>query len=468
MVHVVIIGAYGSAGAAVAEELADEPDVELTLIDDGEPGGGLCILRGCMPSKEVLSAGAHRFRARHDDRLRGKPHEVDVERTVRRKDEHTLGWAEHRRESIHDLAEREDVTFIHDTARFVDDCTLRAGGQTISGDYVVIATGSAVDVPDLPGIRDVDYQTSADLLDETALPDSAAVMGLGYIGLEMVPYLSEVGGTDVTVVEHDERPLDEADPAFGDAILDLYREAFDVTIPTNSYEKRVEPTDDGGVRLFLEHADGEDEVVEAEELYLFTGRRPCLGRLGLKNTSLEPGPDWVLDTMQARDDGRVFVVGDVNGKEQILHVAKEQGYAAAENILRRERGVPLEEYHNVTHHVIFSGLGVYPYARVGMTEREARDSGYDIVVARRQASDDGVFKAKDAPEGLAELVVDRDSATVLGWQGLHYHADVMAKTMQIVVEMGLDVREVPDRAFHPTTPEIIDGLLRDVTAELPE
>jgi dihydrolipoamide dehydrogenase len=468
MVHVVIVGAYGSAGAVVAGELADEPDVELTLIDDGEPGGGLCILRGCMPSKEVLSAGAHRFQARHDDRLLGEPHEVDLERTIEKKDDHTLGWAGHRRESIHDLAERDNVTFVHDTARFVDDHTVRASGREFEADYVVVATGSSVNIPDLPGIDDVDYRTSADLLDATELPDSAVVMGLGYTGLEMVPYLSEVGGTDVTVVEHDERPLDESDPAFGEAVLDLYREVFDVTIPTECSEKRVEPTDDSGVRLHLEHDDGQDEVVEGDELYLFTGRKPSLGRLGLKYTSLDPGPGWVLDTMQARDDDRVFVVGDANGKEPILHVAKEQGFTAAENILRRERGVPLEQYQNVTHHVIFSGLGVYPYARVGMTEREARDDDYDIVVASRQASDDGVFEAKDAPEGVAKLVVDRESATVLGWQGLHYHADVMAKTMQVVVEMGLDVREVPDRAYHPTTPEIIDGLLRDVTAELDE
>jgi len=71
-----------------------------------------------------------------------------------------------------------------------------------------------------------------------------------------------------------------------------------------------------------------------------------------------------------------------------------------------------------------------------------------------------VFKTKDVPEGLARLLV-ADDGTVLGYQGLHYHADVMAKTMQVVVEMELDVREVPDRAYHPTTPEIIDGLLRE-------
>jgi len=468
MVHVIVIGAYGSAGAAVAGELADEPDVELTLIDDGDPGGGLCILRGCMPSKEVLSAGAHRFQARHDDRLVGDLPDVDLERTIERKDDHTLGWAGHRRDSIHDLAERENVRFIHDTARFEDNRTVHAGGETIEGDYVVIATGSSVNVPDLPGISDVTYRTSADILDATELPDSAIVMGLGYIGLEMVPYLSEVGDTDVVAIEHDDRPIDEADPAFGDIVLDIYRDSFDVRIPTNCYEQRVEPTDDGGVRLFIEHENGDEEAIEAEELFLFTGRKPSLDRLGLKNTSLEPGPGWVRDTMQTIDDDHVFVVGDANGKEPILHVAKEQGFTAAENIRCHHRGATPREYDNITHHVIFSGLGVYPYARVGMTEAEARDAGHDVAVARRQASDDGVFKAKDTPEGVAKLVADRESGRVLGWQGLHYHADVMAKTMQVVVEMGLDARAVPDRAYHPTTPEILDGLLRDVTDELPD
>ena len=90
------------------------------------------------------------------------------------------------------------------------------------------------------------------------------------------------------------------------------------------------------------------------------------------------------------------------------------------------------------------------------------------MVATRQASDDGVFKSKDVPEGLAKLVVDREDGTVLGYQGLHYHADTMAKTLQIVVEMGLDVREIPDRAYHPTLPEILDGLFRETAAAVEE
>ncbi len=463
MTHVVVIGAYGSAGVAVADRLADEDDIELTLVDNGEPGGGLCILRGCMPSKEVLSAAAHRFQARHDHRIEGTP-EVDLEAVVAQKDEHIANFAEHRRAAVERLAKRDNVEFLHETGYFIDAHTVRVGNRDIEADYVVVATGSEQNVPETPGIDEVDYLTSDDVLDRTEFGESAVVMGFGYIGVEMAPYLAEAGGMDVTVVEHDDRPLDEADDEFGDALMDVYREQFGIEILTNTHETSLAPTGDGGVRLTIEH-DGEERDIEADHLLLFTGRRPATGGLGLDSTPLEVEPGWVGATMQARDDDRVFVVGDVNGREPILHVAKEQGHVAADNVLRHRRGDDLVEYDNVHHHVIFSGLAVYPYARVGHSQASAEEAGIDHVAVTREASRDGVFKTKNHPEGLARLVVGTDG-TVLGYQGFHYHADVMAKTMQVLVENGTDVRAVPDRAYHPTTPEILDGLFRQAKERL--
>ncbi|MFC6960610.1 dihydrolipoyl dehydrogenase family protein [Halocatena marina] len=468
MMQIVVIGAYGSAGVAVATELADkgevvDEEVKLTLVDDGDPGGGLCILRGCMPSKEVLSAGAHRYQARHDDRLVGSRPDVDLEHTVATKNEHISNFAAHRRSTVQELSERDNVEFIHDTAQFVDDHTIRVGEREIEADYVVIATGSTPKIPELDGIDAVEFMTSADVLDATTLPDSGIVMGFGYVGIELVPYLVEAGGMDLTVVEHDDRPLDEADPPFGDELMSIYREEFDIEILTNTHERAIESTNDG-IRMLVDQ-DGSERTIEAEKLFVFTGRQPELAGLGLEHTALEPDDDWVTDTMQARDDERTFVVGDVNGKEPILHVAKEQGYRAAENILRHRDGRSLRPYENVTHRVIFAGLGVYPIARIGHTATSARTAGIDHTVIDRQASDDGVFLTKDAASGLARLIVSADG-TVIGYQGMHLHADVMAKTMQIVVERGMDVHEIPDRAYHPTTPEIIDGLLRAAKQKL--
>ncbi len=468
-VHVAIIGAYGSAGVAATEELLEQTediDLRLTLIDDGEPGGGLCILRGCMPSKDVLSAAHHCYQARHDDRLEGVP-EPDLEAIVARKDDNVLGFAEHRRAHVHELAERDGVEFIRDTARFVDERRLAVGDRTIDPDYIVVATGSTLNVPNTPGIDAVDWSASADVLDATTFPDSGLVMGFGYIGLEMVPYLSEVGDVDLTVIEHDDRPLDEFPPTYGQTILEIYREQFDVEILTETDEKRLEATGDGGVALTVERA-GREETLEAEHLYCFTGRQPNVDGLGIAATALEPRPGWVESTMQATDDDRIFVVGDANGHEPILHVAKEQGFVAGRNILRHARGEALEAYTNVPHHVIFSGLSVYPFARIGHTPVTVADSEVNAAVVTTEASSDGVFKSKNHPEGLATLVVDADDGTVLGYQGLHLHADVMAKTMQLAVEMGLDVREIPDRAYHPTTPEILDSLFREATERVEE
>lgn len=461
--EVTVIGAYGSAGVAVAEQLA-AADVDLTLVDAGDPGGGLCILAGCMPSKEVLSAAEHRFAARHDHRLTGDLPDVDLEAVVETKDEHIAAFARHRRQAVHELAEREGVTFLHETARFVDDRTLRIGDRTVEPDYVVVATGSSLNMPDLPGIGDVPYMTSADVLDATEFPDAGLVMGFGYVGMELVPYLAEAGGTHLTVVEHDARPLDEADPEFGDTLLEYYRESFDIDVLTNTTERRLEPTDHGGVRLHYER-DGMTDQVDADQLFLFTGRRPALEGLGLDATSLDPGPGWVRDTMQTVDDDRVFVVGDANGREPVLHVAKEQGAIAATNIRRHMGGRSLRSYRPVHHHVVFSGLGVLPYARVGHSVASADAAGLDFASVTRKAGDDGVFLTKNMREGLARLVVGLDG-TILGYQGLHYHADVMAKTTQILVEQRQDVHDVPDRAYHPTTPELIDGLLRDAKRKL--
>jgi dihydrolipoamide dehydrogenase len=419
-----------------------------------------------MPSKEVISAGEHRFAARKDHRLTGELPDVDLEQVVETKNEHTSSFASHRRGNVDSLAERENVEFVRDTARFVGDRRLEVGDRVIEPDYVVIATGSDVNLPPIPGIDDAPVQTSAEVLDATAFEDTGIVIGLGYIGLELVPYLSEAAGMDLTVIEMLPRALIEADEPFGDEIVEYYRDHFDLDVHLGAQTQQVATIDDGdGVRVDVELEDGTETTFEADQLFAFTGRKPSLEKLNLDATSLSPGEGWVRDTMQARDDDRVFVAGDANGREPILHVAKEEGFTTAENILRHRDGEPLVEYENVHHHVIFSGLGVLPFARVGHSETSAEEAGLDYHVVTTEASSDGVFKTKDVADGIARLVVGTDG-TVLGYQGLHYHADVMAKTMQLAVEMELDVREIPDRAYHPTTPEILDSLISDAAAEV--
>lgn len=469
MVHVAVIGAYGSAGVAAAEGLLDAADdgridgLQLSLIDGGEPGG-LCILRGCMPSKDVLSAAQHRYQARHDERLEGSV-TVDVERTIARKDEHVVAFAGHRAEGVGAMADDPRVTMFDDPARFVDPSTLTVGDERLDIDYAVVATGSVPTIPPIPGIDSVEVLTSADVLDATAFPDSAVVVGFGFIGMELAPYLAEVGGVDVTVIDRNDRPLSDVEPAFGDAVIDLYERDFGIEVATGAAADRVESTGDG-VDVTYQGTDGEAGTVSADALYAFAGRTPNLNGLNLQAADIDVRPGWVDETLRAVDNPRVFVAGDANGSEPILHIAKEEGYTAADNITRAAVGGRPAAFDATVHRVVFSGLGVYPFARVGHSEASARAAGHEVVTATRAASDDGVFRVKAVPEGLAKLVVDAETGRVLGYLGLHHHADVFAKLAQVLVETGVPVDELPDRAYHPTTPELLDGLIRETATTL--
>lgn len=459
--HVAVLGAYGSAGAAAARKLSNnlgDPVSELTLIDGGEPGG-LCILRGCMPSKAVLSSAKVAHKTHADNRVSGTA-SVDLESTIEHKNKHINSFAEHKKESVESLAEDSRVSFRSQNAQFLSEDRLQVGDDIIEPDYTIVATGSTPRVPHIDGLDDVDFLAGRDILDAQSLPESVVVMGFGAVGMEMSAYLASCG-VDVTVIEHDSYPMDEASDMFGAELINLYRDEFDIDILTNVYEQRLESTTDG-VRLHVD-GDGGKSAVTAEKLCLLTGRVPTVEGLGLANIGVKPLRDWVTDTQRVVGSESVYAAGDVTGDNMILHVAKDEGKTAVQNIINTETDKEPETSTPTTHRVYFTGVGKYPYARFGKAAATGEQDG-DVVITR-DASDDGIFKLKNARHGKAALVVDPDTGVVKGYEGLHLHADVMAKTAQLMVETEMQIKDVPDVAYHPTTPELLDGLIRDAQRE---
>ena len=459
--HVAIVGAYGSAGVATASELSKhigEEINELSLIDGGQPGG-LCILRGCMPSKAVLSGARHVHEANNDARVKSDA-TVDTLKTIKHKNKNVNAFAEHRASSVRSLAEKSGVNLIEESARFENENKLvLSDGGVINPDYTVVATGSKVNIPSLDGINEVDYLTSSDVLDMDALPDSVVVMGFGTIGIEMSAYLS-TAGVDVTVIEHDELPLDEASDALSRELVDIYTDEFGINIVNNTYEEAVEKEGDK-IRVYTDS----DRYFEADELCLFTGRTPNVQGLDLNTLGVKPEKDWVNDDLLVNGTDSVFVAGDATGERMILHIAKEQGHLVSNNIIKSINGSESEPYNYTEHLVYFAGNGKYPFAKYGISADSAIDEP-NLEVVTRRASDDGIFKLKDAEYGVANLVVNSETGEVKGYEGLHLHSDVMVKTMQVLIENNVDVRNVPSRAYHPTTPEILDGLLRDASSKI--
>lgn len=454
---IAILGVYGSAGVAAADELSthagDKID-NLYLIDGGEPGG-LCILEGCMPSKAVLSSAKHAHDARSDPRVNADV-QVNTKETIEDKNKHISSFAHHREQSVKSIAQSDSVQLIEKDGYFRDENTIELeDGSSLSVDYSVVATGSSPNIPSIDGIDQVDYLTSSDLLDMKSLPDSMAIIGFGAIGMEMSAYLAS-SGVDVTVVEHDESPIDNGSEDFGDELMDIYREEFGIDIITESYEQSVEKTDDG-IRLELESTD-----VHAEKLCVFAGRVPNTQSLGLENITDSVADNWYDDDLKVTSTDSVYVAGDATGDRMILHIAKEQGLLVAENIMREIRGESIGKYSSPEHLVYFTGNGKYPFVRYGISGDEAEQKD-DLLTISRKASTDGIFGLKNADKGLAKMVVEKDTGVIRGYEGLHLHADVMLKTMQVLIEQRAEVSNVPSRAYHPTTPELLDGLFREAT-----
>ena len=165
-----------------------------------------------MPSKELLSAAERRFAARTDDRIGADVPDLDLEQVVARKDESVSMYTGKRQSKLNSIIERDDVTLRQEEATFLDDRRLAVGDDVIEPEYVVVATGSTLSVPPIPGIEEVPFESSADVFDTTEFPESGLVIGLGAIGLELVPYLSEAAGMDITAVEQLPAVLPDADP----------------------------------------------------------------------------------------------------------------------------------------------------------------------------------------------------------------------------------------------------------------
>jgi dihydrolipoamide dehydrogenase len=462
--HIAVIGSYGSAGVASANHILENSQNEVdkvTLIDGGEPGG-LCILRGCMPSKAVLSSAEHVHSANVDPRIRGEV-QVDTPKTVEHKDNYIESFAEHRGDSVKEISRNDSFELIESKAGFLNEDTIElSNGDTIEPDYTILATGSSLNIPDINGINSVDYLKSSDILNAKELPDSVIIIGFGTIGLEMSAYLSSAG-VDVTAIEHDKKPLDSASDAFGHEVLDIYEEKFDIEIITEAYEESIEKTDDDRVKVNLS-GDSSDEV-EADELCLFTGRNPNINGLSLDNLGISTQEYSVSSSLRVEGTESVFAAGDVTGDRMILHIAKEQGVLAVDNILRDHKSKNLKEFSSPEHIVYFCGNSKYPYARYGITGDKSEERE-ELITVTRDASDDGIFKLKEASMGKAKLAVNKYTGEVKGYEGLHLHSDVMVKSIQIIIENNLTVQDVPSRAYHPTTPELLDGLIREAREEL--
>lgn len=448
----------GSAGYAAARSASDL-GLSVAVVDGAAELGGLCILRGCMPSKTLIES-SNRFRAmRRADEfgLRARQLEARPAEIVERKRKLIGEFADYRRGQLEDGRFR----LIRGTGAFTGEHSIEVtpldGGEPFSVAFktCLVATGSTVNRLPVPGLEEVGYWTSDEILEAEQLPDSLIVLGGGAIALEMACYLEGLG-VSVTVIQRGNQILSNSDSDVAAAVEAALRDRPDFALFTGTKLVRAERRTGGAKTVRFEQEDG-TRSVSAAEILQAAGRRPATDSLAAEAAGIELarngavlcGPD------QRSSRAHIFAAGDVCGPHEVVHIAIEQGEIAAHNAalaLGKIEG----EVREIDYRLKLLGIFTEPQvATLGLSEREARERGIEIATATYPFDDHGKSMVRGETHGFVKLIADRESGEILG--AAVVGPEAVELIHEIVVAMHFratagDLLKIPH--YHPTLSEI--------------
>ena len=443
----------GSAGYAAARTAAGL-GLRTVVIDGAEELGGLCILRGCMPSKTLIHSANIALHVRHAG-------EFGIE--VELKSVNTAAIRHRKRKLIEDFAGYRQgqladgrFTLLRGKAAFTGphslEVSLREGGSvSVEARAVLIATGSVIAWPEVPGLREAKVWTSDTALDAAEVPDSFIVLGGGAIALEMAHYLEGIG-RKVTVLQRSPHLLRGIDPDVSEVVRAVFVRRG-MAVHTGTTLRRVE-RHDGGKSVVFER-DGLQQTVTAAEILLALGRRAAVDGLNTAaaGVKLEKGTIAVTATMQSSAP-HIFAAGDVCGEADVVHVAIQQGEIAARNaaqLLRGSTGVEQMDYR-----LKLFGVFTEPQvAAVGMNEADAAASGRPWRASSYPFNDHGKSMVMGQTDGFVKMIADTETGEILGASVVGPEATELIHEVTVAMYFRSTVRQFLEIPFyHPTLSEI--------------
>jgi len=445
----VVIG--GGSGGYAAARTAVSLGLSTAVIEGGEEVGGLCILRGCMPSKTLIES-ANRYRVlRHaaEFGLSAEKIGFDAEEIIARKRRLIAEFADYRKEQL----EGGKFDFIRGHAEFLDPFCLRVvlhggGEQIVSLKSGCLATGSVLNHPPIPGIEHC--LSSDDLLNMTTIPATAIVLGGGPVALEMAHYLESLG-TKVTILQRNTQLLTGSDSDVANALAEAFRKrGMEVLCGTRLLN--IAKTE-SGVQVSFEHGNGEIRV-EGGIVLNALGRRPAVKGLHLEKAGVAlEGPAICADLEQRTTAKHLFAAGDCCGPYEVVHIAITQGETAAKNAAALLKGgKPITLDYRLK---LFAAFTEPQMASCGMTEVEARGSGVQVITASYPFADHGKSLVKGETDGFVKLIADAADGRILG--GAVVGPEGSELIHEIVVAMAFNATAaqlalIPH--YHPTLSEI--------------
>jgi pyruvate/2-oxoglutarate dehydrogenase complex dihydrolipoamide dehydrogenase (E3) component len=449
----VVIGA-GQAGPPLAEKLGSAG--KRVAVIERKLVGGTCVNTGCIPTKAMVASAyvAHMARRSHEYGVR-RTHESQVD--MRRVWERTQGISGEARHGVdHWLRHMPQVTLLEGHARFESATTLRVGDALIEAEYFFINVGGRASVPEFPGIDSVPFLTNTGMMELRDLPEHLMIVGGSYIGLEFGQMFRRFG-SKVTIIERSSRLLPHEDEDISEAILTLLQDEG-ITVHLGAECIAMEGTT-GAVKV---KAQGNRlcENAVGTHLLLAVGRRPNTDELGLDRAgvAVDAQGHIQVDEHCRTNVPCIWAMGDCNGRGAFTHTAYNDFEIVASDVLDRGQ-------RRISDRILaYSLFTDPPLARVGLTEREARQSGRQVLVGVRPMSRVGRAIERGETVGFMKVVVDGATQELLGAaifgvngdEAIHCLLDVMyAKSPYTVVSRAVHI--------HPTVAELLPTALQSLS-----
>jgi dihydrolipoamide dehydrogenase len=445
---VLVVG--GGPGGYVTAIRAGQLGLDTVLVEqDGREGGlgGTCLNVGCIPSKAIIHAADAFHHAREQATsapfgVRVEKPTVDFARTVEWKD----GIVGRLTSGVGALLKRHKVKIIHGHAEMLDGKTCRVdadtGLQTVRAEHVVLATGSeSASLQVLPFGGPV--ISSTDALSLPAVPERLAVVGAGYIGLELGMAFAKLGAK-VTIVEAEDRILPAYDTELTRPVARRLK-ALGVEVLTGA---KASGLSDNGKALRISQQGGAGRDLPADKILVATGRRARTAGLGLDRLDLTMNGAFVrIDERCATSMYNVWAVGDLTGEPMLAHRAMAQGVVVAEIIAGQHRvfdpvAIPA---------VCFTDPEI---VTVGLTPEAARAAAHDVHVGMFPLSANGRALTLGAEDGFVRVTARADNHLVVGIAAVGTGVSELSSAFGLALEMGARLEDIGGTIHaHPTLGE---------------